>query len=51
MYTGQEKTVLICVAGRRETIKLRREIKQIDENAFIILSDAREVLGEGFKAQ
>lgn len=51
MYTGKEKTVLICVAGRREIIKLRREIKQIDENAFIILSDAREVLGEGFKEQ
>lgn len=51
MYTGQERTVLMCVAGRREIIKLRREIKQIDKNAFIILSDAREVLGEGFKNQ
>ena len=51
MYTGSEKTVLMCVAGRREVIALRREIKKIDSNAFIILSDAREVLGQGFKKQ
>ena len=51
MYTGNDKMVLICVAGRREIIKLRKEIKQIDEGAFVILSDAREVLGKGFKKQ
>lgn len=51
MYTKQDRMVLLCVAGRREVIRLRREIKQIDRSAFIILSDAREVLGKGFKSQ
>ena len=49
MYTKQDKMILLCVVGRREIIRLRREIKEIDKNAFIILSDAREVLGKGFK--
>ncbi|NLY43096.1 MAG: YitT family protein [Clostridiaceae bacterium] len=49
MYTGQEKTVLMCVLKRTEIPALKSIVKEIDKNAFIILADAREVLGEGFK--
>ncbi len=48
-YTGKDKTVLMCVVKKYEINKLKKLIKQIDENAFVILLDAREVLGKGFK--
>lgn len=48
MYTRQETTLLLCVVTRNEVPKLRALVKEIDSNAFIILSDAREVFGEGF---
>ncbi len=50
MYTGQEKTVLLCVLVRREIPRVKSIVKEIDKDAFVILTDVREVLGEGFKA-
>ena len=49
MYTGKDKTVLMCVVKKYEIGKLKEIIKGADEGAFVIVSDAREVLGEGFK--
>jgi len=49
MYTGQDKTVLMCVLRRPEIPVLKSIVREIDKNAFIILTDVREVLGEGFK--
>ncbi len=49
MYTGQEKTVLLCVLARREIPRVKSIVKEIDKDAFVILTDVREVLGEGFK--
>lgn len=49
MYTGNEKQVLFCVVHRRQIPELKMIVKKIDEKAFIILTDIREVLGEGFK--
>lgn len=48
-YTGTNSLVLYTVLSRREFIKLKKYIKEIDERAFIIVSEAHEVLGEGFK--
>lgn len=48
MFSGTDKTVLLCVLRKREVPKLRRIVKEIDNNAFIFLSEAREVFGEGF---
>ncbi len=48
-YSGAEKTVLLCVVKKYEINKLKRLIKEIDKDAFVILSDTREVLGNGFK--
>lgn len=48
MYTGRDNTFIMCVVTRNEIPKLRAIVKEIDNKAFIILSDVREVLGEGF---
>lgn len=49
MYTKRDKEVLFCVMDRSQIPTLKEIAKSIDEQAFIILTDAREVLGEGFK--
>ena len=48
MYSGQDKTVLMCVVSKKEVVKLIEIVKSVDERAFVIVSDAKEVLGEGF---
>ena len=48
MYSGRELEVLYCVVSNREIIRLKQIIKEEDENAFIVISDAHEVGGEGF---
>lgn len=49
MYTEKEKIVLICATSRKDVGKVRGLAKKIDNNCFIIISNAREVYGEGFK--
>lgn len=48
MYTGAERCVLFCVVTKKELVFLKELVGKIDENAFIIVSDAREVMGQGF---
>lgn len=50
MYTGKERDVLLCILYRAQISQLKQIVKVIDPNAFVILADVREVLGEGFKA-
>ncbi|NLM97690.1 MAG: YitT family protein [Halanaerobiaceae bacterium] len=47
-YTGEEKDVLYCIISRAELTKLKRMVYGIDQDAFMIISDVHEVLGEGF---
>lgn len=49
MYRNDEKMLLLCVASRNEAIKIIQITKKIDKKAFIIISNAREVIGQGFK--
>ena len=49
MYSGEEKLVLICAASRGDIVKIKLIAKQIDEKCFIVVANARETLGEGFK--
>lgn len=49
MYTGEDRAVLLCVINRRETLKLRTLVSYIDPCAFMIATDVREALGEGFQ--
>lgn len=47
-YTGESKNVLICVARKHEISGIIKTIKSIDDKTFIIVSEANEILGEGF---
>lgn len=47
-YTGTERTMLLCAVRRREIVMVKRIVKEIDPDAFFIIGDAVEVLGEGF---
>lgn len=47
-YTKKEKQMLMCVVSNKQIVKLKELVAQIDPSAFIIISDAREVLGQGF---
>lgn len=48
MYSGKEKTVLMCTLKRNEIPRLKDLVRKNDSSAFVILTDVREVLGEGF---
>lgn len=48
MYSGEEKQVLMCVVSRKEAVAMVKYVKEADERAFVIIADAREVMGEGF---
>ena len=47
-YSGAPKEVLFCVCKRNEIARIKKIVKVIDPDAFLVVSEAREVLGEGF---
>jgi uncharacterized membrane-anchored protein YitT (DUF2179 family) len=49
MYSNNEKKMLFCVVSKKEIVKLTEIVSRLDKKAFIIVSEAREVLGEGFR--
>ena len=49
MYKSKDKLVLICAASRNDTAKIKDLAKKVDEKCFIVITNAREVLGKGFK--
>jgi uncharacterized membrane-anchored protein YitT (DUF2179 family) len=49
LYRESEKKIIFTTVNRRELVMLESYIKEIDQNAFMTVFDAREVLGEGFK--
>lgn len=50
MYTGKEKQVLLCVFRQKEIAMMKNIIRQVDPKAFLILTDVKDVLGNGFKS-
>ncbi|MED1204398.1 YitT family protein [Heyndrickxia acidicola] len=48
-YTENERPVLLCVVDQTEFTKLKQLVKSVDPAAFVIVMDASEVVGEGFK--
>ncbi|RXJ01701.1 YitT family protein [Anaerobacillus alkaliphilus] len=48
-YTNNKRPVLMCVVNQTEVTKLKQIVKNIDPTAFVIVTNATEVLGEGFK--
>ena len=47
-YSHQNKQVLLCVVKRTQIADIRKIIKNVDENAFFIITDAKNVFGKGF---
>ncbi|MCY7568969.1 YitT family protein [Bacillus safensis] len=48
-YPDHDRPILMCVVGQSQFTKLKQVVKAIDASAFVIVMDAKEVLGEGFK--
>lgn len=48
-YTGSSRDILFCVVSTREVSRIKDVVYRCDHRAFVIVSDAHEVLGEGFK--
>ena len=49
MYTNTKKLVLMCVAPRREVARIKMLARKIDPRSFIIITNSREVVGQGFE--
>lgn len=49
MYTREKKMILWCVASRGESAKIKQIAQELDPKAFIVISNAREAWGKGFK--
>ena len=47
-WSGQQKNIILCVIKRNQIVELKKLVKSIDERAFMIVSDSREVFGQGF---
>lgn len=48
-YSGTEKKVLMCAFKQRQIVSIKKMVKDIDPTAFVIVCDAHEVLGDGFR--
>ena len=48
-FTGQDKLVLMCAFKQRQIVPLKAIVHDLDPEAFLIVCDAHEVLGQGFR--
>lgn len=51
MYSGRERKILLCAVGRRQLTALKRIIRETDPAAFVIICDAKEIMGYGFEVR
>lgn len=47
-YTGEEKQVMLCAVRKNELFSLKELVRSIDSGAFMMISEATEIYGEGF---
>ena len=47
-YTGEEMKVVLTAVKRQQVADLKRIVSEIDPNAFVIMQEAHQVLGDGF---
>ncbi|NLP34116.1 MAG: YitT family protein [Clostridiales bacterium] len=48
MYSNKEKKMLFCVVSKKQIVEIIEIAKKTDPDSFVIVSDVREVVGEGF---
>ena len=51
MYTNDNKLILMCAVTRKDVASTIQIIKKIDKHSFVIVTNSREVLGQGFKKE
>lgn len=51
MYSGKTRNVLMCVMRKYQLPRLKEIVRRTDDNAFVIVSDVKEVIGFGFKTK
>lgn len=49
-YTHHEKQVIMCVVKHAQVTEIRRLVRRIDDHAFVIVTDAKNVFGKGFES-
>lgn len=49
MYTNENKLILMCAAYRKDVARIKIIAKEIDPRSFIVITNSREVVGQGFK--
>jgi len=49
MYSGQERQILFCTVSRAEVNPIKAIVHEADSQAFVVIGEAYEALGEGFK--
>ena len=47
-YSKENLKIIYCIVGRNEIVKMKEMIHRIDPQAFITITEAHEILGEGF---
>lgn len=48
-FSGEEKLVLMCAFKQKQIVPLKALVHELDPEAFLIVCDAHEVLGQGFR--
>lgn len=48
IYSQKDRKMLFCVVGKKEIVELKELVEETDPEAFVIVTDVREVLGKGF---
>lgn len=48
-YSNEEKEVITAIMSRRQAVRLRKFIRDHDENAFISITNTSEIIGKGFR--
>lgn len=51
MYTNEKRMMLFCIGNRGEIARIKQIAKKIDKTSFIVISNARETVGLGFKKE
>jgi uncharacterized membrane-anchored protein YitT (DUF2179 family) len=46
-YTGVERNIVFCACASKELYKVKKTVESIDPKAFLVITDSREVYGEG----
>jgi len=47
-WSGEERDVILCVIKQNQIVELKHLVRALDDKAFVIVSDSREVFGQGF---